>query len=134
MSASPSRLKLAGISKSFPGIKALDDVTFEVRPGEVHGLLGENGAGKSTLLNTLSAVFRADAGHIEIDGRPVEIRRPQRLTEADRGWLQQAAASAAGRMPRRLEGLEVRGRIARGMAALAFHQQVRAVQLDEHTG
>ncbi|CAA9412068.1 MAG: Ribose ABC transport system, ATP-binding protein RbsA [uncultured Rubellimicrobium sp.] len=76
MSEQPSRLKLAGISKSFPGVRALDNVTFEVRPGEVHGLLGENGAGKSTLLNTLSAVFKADEGHIEIDGRPVEIRSP----------------------------------------------------------
>ena len=66
-------------------------------------------------------------------GRPFEIRRPQRLTEADRGWLQQAPASAAGRMPRNLEGLEVRRRIARDMAALAFHQQVRR-KLDEHTG
>ena len=76
MSDQPTRLKLAGISKSFPGVRALDDVTFEVRPGEVHGLLGENGAGKSTLLNILSAVFKADAGRIEIDGRPVEVRSP----------------------------------------------------------
>jgi ribose transport system ATP-binding protein len=76
MSAQPSRLRLAGISKTFPGIKALDDVTLEVRPGEVHGLLGENGAGKSTLLNILSAVFAADAGHVEIDGRRVRIHSP----------------------------------------------------------
>ena len=70
------RLSLVGMTKSFPGIRALDDVTFEVLPGEVHGLLGENGAGKSTLLNILSGVRPADQGRIEIDRKTVDIRTP----------------------------------------------------------
>lgn len=70
------RLELSGITKVFPGIKALDDVSVSVRPGEIHGLLGENGAGKSTLLNILSGVFTAEQGSIKVDGESVVINRP----------------------------------------------------------
>jgi len=76
MTLSASRLSLVGVSKTFPGIRALDNVSFDVRPGEVHGLLGENGAGKSTLLNILSAVLSATAGKIFIDGQPLSLSRP----------------------------------------------------------
>ncbi|WP_411840377.1 sugar ABC transporter ATP-binding protein [Paracoccus sp. ME4] len=76
MTTSASRLSLVGVSKVFPGIRALDDVSFDVRPGEVHGLLGENGAGKSTMLNILSAVLQATEGRIVIDGQPVTLTRP----------------------------------------------------------
>ena len=55
-------LELRGISKEFPGVKALDDVSFAVFPGEVHMLLGENGAGKSSLMKVLCGAYRADAG------------------------------------------------------------------------
>ena len=58
-------LKMTGISKHFPGVQALDTVSLEVAPGEIHGLLGENGAGKSTLLKTLSGAYHQDAGTIE---------------------------------------------------------------------
>ena len=71
-----SRLSLIGVSKVFPGIRALDKVSFDVRPGEVHGLLGENGAGKSTMLNILSAVLQATEGQIVIDSQPVTLTRP----------------------------------------------------------
>lgn len=76
MTTSASRLSLVGVSKQFPGIRALDGVSFDVRPGEVHGLLGENGAGKSTMLNILSAVLQATEGRVIIDGTPVTLNRP----------------------------------------------------------
>ena len=62
-------LEVKGLSKSFPGVRALDGVDFSVRAGEVVGLLGENGAGKSTLVKTLAGVYRPDAGEIYYQGR-----------------------------------------------------------------
>jgi ABC-type sugar transport system ATPase subunit len=62
---------LEGITKSFPGVVALDDVTFEVYRGEIHALIGENGAGKSTLIKILEGLLRPDAGRILLDGREV---------------------------------------------------------------
>jgi len=62
-------LQMRGISKAFPGVQALEDVSLEVAPGEVVALVGENGAGKSTLIKILSGCYRADAGEITLDGR-----------------------------------------------------------------
>ena len=73
----PSRLALAHVSKSFPGVKANQDISLSVRPGEIHALLGENGAGKSTLVKIIYGVQRADEGQISFDGRPVEITSPK---------------------------------------------------------
>jgi inositol transport system ATP-binding protein len=64
------------ISKRFPGVVALDDVSFEILPGEVHGLLGENGAGKSTLLKILSGAYQPDAGTIALAGESVTLPTP----------------------------------------------------------
>ncbi|MGA2480405.1 MAG: sugar ABC transporter ATP-binding protein [Spirochaetia bacterium] len=69
-------LQLSGISKGFPGVKALDGVSLDFRRGEVHGLVGENGAGKSTLMKILSGVFPADAGEVLLNGAPVSFRTP----------------------------------------------------------
>ncbi len=66
------------LGKSFPGVRALDDFDFVIRPGEVHCLLGENGAGKSTFINILSGAFAEYEGEIEIDGQPVTITTPAR--------------------------------------------------------
>ena len=76
MSDAPPFLELRGIVKRFPGVLALSGVGLDVRPGEVHALLGENGAGKSTLIKTISGVYQADEGEIRVDGRPVHVRNP----------------------------------------------------------
>lgn len=62
-------MEMKGIEKSFPGVKALSDINFELREGEIHALIGENGAGKSTLMKVLSGVLQPDAGSILIDGK-----------------------------------------------------------------
>jgi len=73
----PLALQMRGVGKSFPGVKALDDVDFELRAGEVMGLVGENGAGKSTLLKILAGVHQQDEGEISVAGQTVEISDPQ---------------------------------------------------------
>ena len=70
-------LRMRGISKTFPGVKALNDVQLDIYPGEVHALMGENGAGKSTLMKILSGAYVADpGGEIDIDGKRVQIDGP----------------------------------------------------------
>jgi ABC-type sugar transport system ATPase subunit len=69
-------LKLKGVSKSWPGVRALDDVSMEVFQGEIHALIGENGAGKSTLLKILFGVVQADSGTLHINGDPAELGSP----------------------------------------------------------
>ena len=65
------RLEMRGVSKSFPGVKALDKINLKVRPGTVHALMGENGAGKSTLMNILGCLDRPTLGHYYLDGADV---------------------------------------------------------------
>jgi ribose transport system ATP-binding protein len=74
--ASVPLLALRNISKTFPGVKALDDVSLDLYGGEVHMLVGENGAGKSSLIKVLYGAYRADTGTLLHDGHPVEIHRP----------------------------------------------------------
>jgi ribose transport system ATP-binding protein len=69
----PALLAVKRISKTFPGVVALDDVSLELRRGEVHVLFGENGAGKSTLISLIAGVHRPTAGAIEFGGRPIEL-------------------------------------------------------------
>ncbi|GLI08802.1 ABC transporter ATP-binding protein [Paenibacillus tyrfis] len=76
MTISAARLEMKGISKSFPGVRALHQVDFEVRGGEIHALLGANGAGKSTLMKVLSGAYRPDEGSIRIDGAALSIGGP----------------------------------------------------------
>src|SRR3977135_849867 len=67
---------LPGISKQCPGVRALDDVSFDIRAGETHMLLGENGAGKSTLMKILCGAYRPDAGAFLVSGEPVSVITP----------------------------------------------------------
>ncbi|MCA1600291.1 MAG: sugar ABC transporter ATP-binding protein [Acidobacteria bacterium] len=67
---------MENITKSFSGVTVLDDVSFEVRSGEVHALIGENGAGKSTLMKIVTGAYQADCGQVFWKGRPVEIKTP----------------------------------------------------------
>jgi ribose transport system ATP-binding protein len=70
-------LQASGITKSFPGVRALDDVSLTVRRGRLNALLGENGAGKSTLMNILAGVFPPDSGTVTVEGRPLSFKNPR---------------------------------------------------------
>ena len=70
------KLELKGVCKSFPGVKALDNVQLSLRPGTVHALMGENGAGKSTLMKCLFGIYKMDQGEIILDGQKIEIANP----------------------------------------------------------
>ena len=72
-------VSMRGICKSFPGVKALDNVHFELRSGEVMALLGENGAGKSTLMKILSGVYTRDSGTVEIFGKAYGDLTPKQV-------------------------------------------------------
>ena len=71
-----AKVELIGVSKSFPGVTALDNVDVAFQPGEVHALLGENGAGKSTLIKIMTGALARDAGAVLMDGKPVELGSP----------------------------------------------------------
>jgi galactofuranose transport system ATP-binding protein len=75
-------LRMNGIGKQFPGVKALDGVDFRLLPGEVHALMGENGAGKSTLIKVLTGVYDIDEGEIELEGRRVAFSSPLAAQQA----------------------------------------------------
>ena len=72
--ATAPALEVVGLTKAFPGVQALEDVSLSVGAGEVHALVGENGAGKSTLIKILAGVYQADAGSVRLGGQPVTIR------------------------------------------------------------
>jgi general nucleoside transport system ATP-binding protein len=89
--ATPSSLivEMRGIVKRFPGVLANDHVDFELRPGEIHALLGENGAGKSTLMNVLAGLYRQDVGFIKVNGRQLEFSSPRDAINAGIGMVHQ---------------------------------------------
>ena len=82
-------LEVENVSKDFPGVKALDSVSFDLRKGEVHALVGENGAGKSTLMKILSGVYQADEGVIRYKGKEVSFRDVTQSREAGIGIIYQ---------------------------------------------
>ena len=70
-------IEMSGISKAFSGNVVLNDVSFEVKPGEIHALMGENGAGKSTMMKILTGIHQRDAGVIKVNGQEVNCKSPQ---------------------------------------------------------
>ena len=82
-------LQIDNLSKYFPGVQALKDVTFDVYTGEVLGLVGVNGAGKSTFVNILGGVLQPDTGKVIIDGNEVNIRNPRAAEELGIAFIQQ---------------------------------------------
>lgn len=77
MTDTPNILEAKGITKSFPGVIALEDVDFSLKRGEIHALMGENGAGKSTLIKVITGVEHPDRGYVELDGHRVDVHSPQ---------------------------------------------------------
>ena len=89
MTHSDNAVEMHSIVKRFPGVLANDCVDFDLRPGEIHALLGENGAGKSTLMNVLTGLYRPDEGTIHVRGRPVEFRSPRDAIASGLGMVHQ---------------------------------------------
>jgi ABC-type uncharacterized transport system ATPase subunit len=89
MSETAPVLELRGITKEFPGVLANDHIDFDLRPGEVHALLGENGAGKSTLMNVLYGLYRPDDGEVRIGGEPVVFHSSKDAIEHGIGMVHQ---------------------------------------------
>ncbi len=82
-------LHVAHVSKSFPGVNALEDVSMTLKPGSVHALLGENGAGKSTLIKIMTGIHKADSGEIIMDGKPVRFANPRQAAAGGLGVVHQ---------------------------------------------
>ena len=82
-------LQMRGISKTFPGVRALDHVSLDVRPGEVLALMGENGAGKSTLMKVLAGAHQPDGGEIFLGGKPATLDTPQKAMDLGIGIIYQ---------------------------------------------
>ena len=122
-------LATAGVSKTFPGVKALQNVNFRLFPGEVHTLMGQNGAGKSTLINVLTGVIAPDSGVVRLGGQPVAFGSPQEAEAAGVRTLYQevnlcpnlsvAENVFAGRQPKRFGAIDWREIRRRAQAALA---------------
>ena len=73
-------IELKNVTKEFHGVAALRGVNFTLMPGEVHSLLGENGAGKSTLSKVIAGVYEPSSGSVELDGKPMVLRKPAEIS------------------------------------------------------
>lgn len=90
-------LEIKNMSKSFPSVRALDDVTLKIRAGSVHALMGENGAGKSTLMKCLFGIYSADEGEIYLEGRRVDFKNPKEALESGVAMVHQELNQALKR-------------------------------------
>ena len=119
----PSLLALNGVSKRFGAVQALAGVDFEVRAGEVVGLVGDNGAGKSTLVKIISGIYSPDDGEISMDGVPVSIRTPEDATQLGIATVYQDLALA--------DNLDVVANLFLGHEELSTGPARAAWQIDE---
>jgi len=94
-------LELLNISKRFPGVIALNDVTLTVDTGEIVALIGENGAGKSTLMKILGGAISRDSGTVKIEGQPAEIKSPREASALGIEFIHQELVSSTIWMSRR---------------------------------
>ncbi|WP_328908503.1 sugar ABC transporter ATP-binding protein [Streptomyces sp. NBC_00234] len=134
--AAPAVLEARSVSKRFPGVVALDQVSFSLRAGETHALVGENGAGKSTLIKVLTGVYRPDEGELRLAGDPVRFARPFEAQHAGISTIYQevnlvplmsvARNIFLGREPKNRLGLIDFGRMHREAAELLDGFGVRA--------
>ena len=122
-------LTMQGISKSFPGVQALEDVNFTLKAGEIHALVGENGAGKSTLIKIITGVERPDHGRLTLDGELILVKSPQHAQALGISTVYQeinlcdnlsvAENILIGREPRKLGRIDRRGMQKRAREILA---------------
>ena len=89
MHETPYAIEMLNITKKFPGIIANDNVTLQLKQGEIHALLGENGAGKSTLMSVLFGLYQAEEGHIKKNGQIVQINNPNDANDLGIGMVHQ---------------------------------------------
>jgi simple sugar transport system ATP-binding protein len=138
-------VRLEGIVKTFPGVRAVDGVEFDARSGDVHAIVGENGAGKTTLMRVLGGLTRPDAGTLRIDGAPVRFRSALDAARSGVGMVHQHFTLvpvftvlenvSLGREPKWFGGLSVlRDRIRAAAERLAFHVDPDAVVADLSVG
>src|SRR3954465_5932001 len=132
---SAALVSVQGLCKSFPGVRALHNIRFELVPGEVHAVMGENGAGKSTLMKILAGVYRKDSGDIVYDGASVDFPSPREAQAAGIGIIHQelqlmnhltvAQNIFIGREPRKAFGLLLdEDRLNRQAAELLAHMNL----------
>src|SRR6478672_12943438 len=89
VAASDYLLEVDGVRKEFPGVIALDGISFKLRRGTVHALMGENGAGKSTLMKIIAGVYQPDKGEIKLKGNPVKLTTPLAALDAGIAMIHQ---------------------------------------------
>ena len=134
MSSAPL-LRLTGITRSYPGVRALDDVSLQVQTGEVLGLVGENGAGKSTLIRILAGAHTPDSGTLELNGEIVTFPNPVAAAKAGVGVIYQEfnlipALTAADNLFLGRESFRLRRREERRRAEQMFDRLGADIPLD----
>jgi general nucleoside transport system ATP-binding protein len=140
----PNRLELSGITKAFPGVLANDNVSFAVKPGEIHALLGENGAGKSTLVKMIYGIMQPDAGEIRWNGQPVVVPNPKAARKLGIGMvfqhfslfealtvLENIALGMDGKLPARELEARIRSVMSQYGLSLDPHRTVATLSVGE---